>query len=176
MNTPNLNVNWQTIGFLLIIATLLFSLPVGVGNAILFFSTCCFGLYTLRRMNRKKWDNPAITKQERGRGVVLISFYCLIYTLMTTSWVLQGSGDLLGDTLDLMWAILEGIQGVVLLYMLFQINLELNFYGNKDFSDEGLITKILKGRFYRQSNWGQKYKSCGKTRGEFEGGDKNANG
>ena len=175
MSIQNANVNWQTVGFLLIITTLLFSLPVGIGNIILFLSAFAFGLYTLCRMNRKKWDNPAITKQERGRGVILITFYTLMYSLMEVSWVLQGNGELLGDTLDLMWAVLEGIQGVIFLYLLFQVNLELNAYGNKDYHDEGLFTRILKGRFYRQSNWGQKCKSCGKTWGETKKGNNDAN-
>ena len=161
-----MNINWQTIGFLLVVAVVLFSFPVGIGNIILFAVTCSFGLYTLHRMNRKKWDNPAITKQERGRGVILITFYTLMYTLLEISWILFESGDLIGNQLDIMWAMLEGIQGVVLLYLLFQVNLELNYYGNKDYSNEGLFTRILKGRFYRQSNWGQKCKSCGKIWGE----------
>lgn len=161
-----MNINWQTSGFLLIITVLLLILPVGIGNIILFSATSSFGLYTLCRMNRKKWDNPAITKQERGRGVVLITFYSLMYTLMELCWVLLEEGNLIGSTLDIMWAMLEGVQGIVFLYLLFQVNLELNYYGNHDYSDEGLFTRILKGRFYRQSNWGQKCKSCGKIWGE----------
>lgn len=161
-----MNINWQTSGFLLIITVLLLILPVGIGNVILFSATSSFGLYTLCRMNRKKWDNPAITKQERGRGVVLITLYSLMYTFMELCWVLLEEGSLIGSTLDIMWAMLEGVQGVVFLYLLFQVNLELNYYGNKDYSDEGLFTRILKGRFYRQSNWGQKCKTCGKIWGE----------
>jgi len=157
------NVNWQTVGFLSVISVLLFSLPTGVGNAILFAATSAFGYFTLGRMNRKKWDNPAITKQERGRGVVLITFYTLMYTLLEISWVIQKNGELIGSTINITWALLEGIQGIILMYLLFQVNLELNYYGNTDYSDEGFLTKVLKGRFYKQSNWPQKPKSRNKN-------------
>jgi CDP-diglyceride synthetase len=157
-----MNINWQTLYFLIAIGVLLFAFPNGVGNIILFLITASFGIYTLYRMNRKKWENPAITKQERGRGVVLITFYTIMYALLETSWVLQGSGGLIGDTLDVLWTLLESIQGIVLLYLIFQVNLELNFYESTDpNSKEGIITRILKGRLYTQSNWHQsKCRQC----------------
>ena len=157
-----MNINWQTLCFLIAIGVLLFAFPNGVGNIILFLITASFGIYTLYRINRKKWENPAITKQERGRGVVLITFYTIMYALLETSWVLQGSGDLIGGTIDILLSLLEGIQGIVLLYLIFQVNLELNFYESTDpNSKEGIITQILKGRLYTQSNWRQsKCRKC----------------
>jgi hypothetical protein len=147
----DLNLNNTTLLFFLIIILLFFVFPTGVVNIFLFAEVAFFGIYTLRRLNRKKWDNPAITQQERGRAIRIIVFYAAAYCCIMMYWLLINELDEF-DNFFFLLTIMGCIQGIMLNYLIFQVNLELNYYGNTDHSGEGLITKIIKGRFYKQSN------------------------
>jgi hypothetical protein len=102
-------------------------------------------------MNRKDWDNPAITKQERGRAVFIIAIYSALYVFVMFYWFQQNSAEI-NEFDNVLLATLGYIQGIMLNYLDFQVNIELNHYGNTDCQDEGLWTRIIKGRDYQQSN------------------------
>ena len=146
----NLNLNNTTFLFFLIIILLFLVFPTGGVNILLFAEVAIFGIYTLRRLNRKKWDNPAITQQERGRAIRIIVFYASANCFIMMYWLLIHLNKL-NEFDNFLFTIMGCIQGIMLNYLIFQVNLELNYYGNTDHSGEGLITKIIKGRFYKQS-------------------------
>jgi len=151
-----LNLNKATILFLFAIIWLWLILPTGIVNLFLFTGVVIFSYYTRRRMNKKVWPNEAITKAERGRLVYLIAIYASTYLCLESYWIINAQGNSIGDTADMAWALLEICQGILLLYTIFQVNLELNHYGNQDYNEEGVFTRFIKGRAYQQSNQGDK--------------------
>jgi hypothetical protein len=145
------NLNKTTLLFLLIILLVFLFIPINVAIIGLFTEVVIFSIYTLRRMNRKDWDNPAITKQERGRAVYIIAIYSALYVFVMFYWFQQNSAEI-NEFDNVLLATVGYIQGIMLNYLIFQVNIELNHYGNTGYQDEGLWTRIIKGRDYQQSN------------------------
>lgn len=153
-----MNINRHTVLFTIIALLLFFMMPYRLANIIAFFLLVLFSISTLCRMNRKKWKNEAITKQERGRSVYIIAIYStayLCYLLNSSLYDIfyhPSMFILLSNLNNMIYITLEYCQAIMLMYLVFQVNLELNHYGSKVNTEEGILTRILNGRLYRQSN------------------------
>lgn len=143
--------NNEVILYFLVLFFIFLALPPALANLLIFGEVAAFSFYTVKRLGRKEWQNQAMTKQERGRAIHMIAFFALTYCFVCIARILLHP-VIIEDAYDLIDMLLQYFLGILLNYLVFQVNLELNYYGNRDYSDEGLLTRIIKGRYYRQSN------------------------
>lgn len=111
-------------------------------------------LKTIERLNKKEWYNDHITKRERSR--VLYIAVCLLtgFIALNIAWFTQTYIHSLDDhivvsnLLDKAYSLYEALGLIFAVYVTFQVNLELN---EGTASDEGFVTMLLKGRYYKQA-------------------------
>lgn len=111
---------------------------------------------TIDRISRKEWHNDYITKRERSR--VLYIAVCLLFgfAVLNVAWLIQtydtshGEYVIISSLLDKAYTLYEALGLIFAVYVTFQINLELN-QGIERREDEGFVTMLLKGRYYKQA-------------------------
>lgn len=112
-------------------------------------------LKTIERINKKEWDNQHITKRERSRVLYIAACLLTGFIMLNIAWYIQlyhHSMDdhvVISEMLDRAYALYEALGLIFAVYVTFQVNLELNT--KEETQNEGFVTKLLKGRYYKMA-------------------------
>lgn len=113
-------------------------------------------LKTINRFNKKEWRNDHITKRERSRVLYIATCLLTGYIVINIAWFIQvyihpsDEYVIVSSLLDKIYSLYELLGLIFAVYVTFQVNMELND-DDDNTGDEGFVTKLMKGRYYKQA-------------------------